>query len=303
MISIGLDPVIFSIGSFVVRWYGLMIDIAVIVVVFWALHGVQKSAKINYDTVLNAALIGVPSGIIFSRILHIIDHWSYFSTQPISALFSGEGLTIYGAVLGAVVGLWIYSKIGHFQFGILADIIAPATILGQAIGRIGCFLNGCCFGLVTDLPWSILYTHPSSFGFLASSNLAEGFGLHPSVVYEFIWDLIVFGLLLKIGKRFKPDGTLFAFYLAFYAFGRLFIDFTRDGTPFLFGLHQAQVISLVVILITLPWILFKTHRATPEELTADIKNLEAGASEVPDGSPDVLTNDGNAAGDDKPPTK
>jgi phosphatidylglycerol:prolipoprotein diacylglycerol transferase len=248
-----------------------MIDIAVITVVVWALHAVQKSAKLTYDTVLNAALIGVPSGLIFSRVLHIIDQWQYFASRPLSQLLSGEGLTIYGAVLGAALGLWVYSKWSRFQFGILADIIAPATILAQAIGRVGCILNGCCYGIVTDLPWSILYTNTHSYGYLASSNLAEGVGLHPSVVYELLWDLVVFGILLKIGKRFKPDGALFAIYLALYSFGRLFIDFTRDGTPFLFGLHQAQVMSIVVMLITVPFIVFRTRRATPEEIAADIK--------------------------------
>ena len=271
MIKIGIDPIIFSIGSFVVRWYGLMIDIAVITVVVWALRAVQKSAKLNYDMVLNAAIVGVISGLVFSRVLHIIDQWESFSSRPLGQLLSSEGLTIYGAVLGATLGLWVYSKWSRFQFGYLADVIAPATILGQAIGRIGCILNGCCYGLVTDLPWSILYTNKNSYGYFASSNLAEGFGLHPSVVYEFIWDMIVFGILLKIGKRFKPDGALFAIYLAMYAFGRLFIDFTRDGTPFLFGLHQAQIMSLVVMLVTVPWLVFKSRRATLEEIAADIR--------------------------------
>ena len=282
MIQISIDPIIFSIGSFVVRWYGLMIDIAVITVVVWALHAVQKSAKLNYDTILNGALIGVPSGLIFSRVLHIIDQWQYFASRPLSQLLSGEGLTIYGAVLGAALGLWVYSKWSRFQFGILADIIAPATILAQAIGRVGCILNGCCYGIVTDLPWSILYTNTHSYGYLASSNLAEGVGLHPSVVYELLWDMIVFGVLLKIGKRFKPDGVLFAIYLALYSFGRLFIDFTRDGTPFLFGLHQAQVMSIVVMLITVPFIVFRARRATIEELAADTRQQEPEENEAED---------------------
>jgi phosphatidylglycerol---prolipoprotein diacylglyceryl transferase len=274
MIRIGLDPIIFSIGSFIIRWYGLMIDIAVITVVVWALRGVQKSAKLTYDTVLNAALVGVPAGLIFSRILHVIDQWSYFSTRPLGQLFSGEGLTIYGAVLGAVLGLWLYARYSKFQFGILADIIAPATILAQAIGRVGCFINGCCYGLVTDLPWSLVYTNKNSYGYATTSNLPENIGVHPSVVYEFIWDMIVFGILLKVGKRFKPNGALFALYLALYAVGRLFVDFTRDGTPFMFGLHQAQIMSIVVLLITVPFLVFKTRKATAEELAADIRPEE-----------------------------
>lgn len=307
MIKIGIDPIIFSIGSFVVRWYGLMIDIAVITVVVWALHAVQKSARLTYDTVLNAALVGVPSGLVFSRLLHIIDQWQYFASRPLSGLLSGDGLTIYGAVLGAVLGLWVYSKWSKFQFGYLADILAPATILGQAIGRVGCIINGCCYGLVTDLPWSILYTNKNSYGYYASSNLPEGIGLHPSVIYELFWDLIVLGILLKIGKRFKPSGALFAIYLALYAFGRLFIDFTRDGTSFLFGLHQAQILSIVVMLIMVPWLLFRTRRATAEELAADIK------PEVPEetegamrhglyGSPELPADTGSKSADGAAPT-
>lgn len=287
MIKIGIDPIIFSIGSFVVRWYGLMIDIAVITVVVWALRAVQKSAKLNYDMVLNAAIVGVISGLVFSRVLHIIDQWESFSSRPLGQLLSSEGLTIYGAVLGAALGLWVYSKWSRFQFGYLADVIAPATILGQAIGRIGCILNGCCYGLVTDLPWSILYTNKNSYGYFASSNLAEGFGLHPSVVYEFIWDMIVFGILLKIGKRFKPDGALFAIYLAMYAFGRLFIDFTRDGTPFLFGLHQAQIMSLTVLLLAVPWLVFKSRRATPEEIASGIRQPVPEAIENAENKDDI----------------
>ena len=137
MITIDIDPVAFTIGFLEVRWYGIMIALAVVVVVLWVLREVRRGANLTYDTVITAALVGIPSGIIFSRLLHVVDQWGYYSQNP-GQIVGFEGLTIYGAVLGATLAIWIYSKVSRFPFGYLADVTAPATILAQAIGRVGC---------------------------------------------------------------------------------------------------------------------------------------------------------------------
>jgi phosphatidylglycerol:prolipoprotein diacylglycerol transferase len=156
-------------------------------------------------------------------------------------------------VLGAALGVWLFSLFSKkFAFGYLADMLAPGIILAQAIGRVGCTLNGCCYGSETHLPWAIVYTNPNSLGPI-------GIPVHPTQVYEIIFNLIVFGILLKLRGRFKPDGSLFLVYLVFYSVWRLGIDFIRDGTPFLFGLHQAQVISIVVLLIAVPLLAVRTR--------------------------------------------
>ena len=241
MIEIGIDPVAIAIGSVEIRWYGIMIGLGVLVLVLWAIWQVKKDEFLPLETVITLAIVGIPSGIIFSRLLHVIDRWEFYSHYP-GQIIGGEGLTIYGAILGAVLGTWIYSKFRPFNYGYGADLVAPGIILAQAIGRIGCTINGCCYGTATSLPWAIGYTHPNSVGFGAS-------GVHPTQVYEIIFLLILFGIIMLLKGRLKPDGSLFLVYLGGYSLWRFGIDFIREGTSFFFGLHQAQVIGIIVIIV------------------------------------------------------
>ena len=195
MIEIGIDPVAFL----NIRWYGIFIALAIIWIISWVGWQIRKGAKISYETLFTAVLVGIPSGIVFARMLHVIDLWDYYS-QNLGQIIGGGGLTAYGAILGAALGIWIYSKFSKLNFGYFADLVAPAVIIAQAvIGRIGCTINGCCYGVETSLPWGIVYTHPDSLGYGAGV-------VHPTQVYELIFGLIVFGILLKLRGRFKPDG-------------------------------------------------------------------------------------------------
>jgi phosphatidylglycerol:prolipoprotein diacylglycerol transferase len=267
MIIFGVNPVIFSAGDFSLRWYGTFLALAVVWLIFWMWLQIKKGAQITLDTVLTMALVGIPSGIIFARLLHVIDDSviSYLhpelaaSGQVINYLqhpgliIGGDGLTIYGAVLGAALGVWIYCKVTKTKMGYIVDLLAPGIIIAQAIGRLGCLMNGCCYGTPTTLPWGLVYTDPQSFGFNG------GIPCHPTVVYEIIYCIIVFAVLLMLRKRLKPDGSLFALYLALYAVWRLGIDFLRSGNPFFFSLHEAQFISIIVLLITVPWMIKNTR--------------------------------------------
>jgi len=273
MIEIGIDPVAFTIGTVSVRWYGIFIALAIIWLVGWLVWQVRRGARISYDTAINAALVGVPSGIVISRLVHVIDNIIVAKLHPELALIGqvidytqhpgqiigGGGQTAYGAILGAALGVWIYSKFSRMQFGYFADLIAPAVMVAQGvIGRIGCTLNGCCYGTACSLPWGAIWTHPDSLG-------PSGIPVHPTQIYEIIYCLIAFGVLLKLRGRFKPDGSLFLIYLGLYAVWRLGIDFIRDGTPFLLGLHQAQVISIIVLAIVVPVLAMRTRWVKVEE--------------------------------------
>jgi len=250
MIEIGIDPVAFL----NIRWYGIVVALAIIWIILWLVWQVRRGANLSYETILTAAVVGIPSGIVLARLLHVIDLWEYYSQNP-GQIIGGGGLTAYGAILGAALGIWIYSRFSKLKFGYFADLVAPAVIVGQAvIGRIGCIINGCCYGIEapTWLPWSVVYTHPDSYAPL-------GIPLHPTQPYELIFGLIVFGILFKLRGRFKPDGSLFFIYLSLYAVWRLGIDFLRVGTPFLFGLHQAQVISIIVLAICVSLLALRTR--------------------------------------------
>jgi phosphatidylglycerol:prolipoprotein diacylglycerol transferase len=267
LINFGANPVAFELGSFSMRWYSTFLTLAVVWLIFWMWLQVKKGAQITLDTVLSMALVGIPSGIIFARLLHVIDDIVIASLHPeLTAsgqvinylqhpglIIGGAGLTIYGAILGAALGIWVYCKITKTKMGYIVDLMAPGIIIAQAIGRVGCLLNGCCYGTPTTLPWGLVYTDPQSFGFNG------GIPTHPTVVYEIIYCIIVFVVLMMLRKKLKPDGSLFALYLALYAVWRLGIDFLRGGTPFLFGLHQAQVISIIVLAITVPWMIKNTR--------------------------------------------
>jgi len=277
MIEIGIDPVAFAIGNIEIRWYGIFIALAIISIIIWLLWQVRKGTKLSYDTIFAAALVGIPSGIIIARVLHVVDNIVIAKLHPELALagyvidytqypgqiVGGDGLTAYGAVLGASLGIWIYCRIAKIRIGYLFDVLAPATILAQAIGRIGCTFNGCCYGLETTLPWGIEYTNPNSFGIGAGI-------VHPTQIYEIIYNLIVFGILVKLRGKVKPNGSLYLIYLGLYSVWRIGIDFIREGNPFLFGLHQAQVIGIIVLVIVIPALIYRAKKAKDQiEISPD----------------------------------
>ncbi len=257
MITIGIDPVAFTIGSLEVRWYGIFIALAILTVVLWTAWQVKRGAQVSYDTVFTAALVGIPSGIVLSRLLHVIDNWEYYG-QHMGEIIGGGGLTAYGAVLGATIGVWVYSRFTRMNFAYFADVVAPGIILAQAVGRVGCTINGCCYGQETLLSWGIVYTHPDSFG-------PFGLSTHPTTVYEIIWNLLVFGILLRLKGHLKPDGSLYLVYISLYSVYRLGTDFLREGTSFLFGLHQAQVIAVIVLSVAIPILVMKTRWVRAEK--------------------------------------
>jgi len=259
LITIGINPIAFTLGDISVRWYGVMVALAVVVLILWVVWQIRRGANISYDSLLTVALIAIPSGIIISRLLHIIDLWSFYLANP-GLLLGFGGLTIWGAILGATLGIWIYSRFSDFRFGYFMDLVVPGVLLAQVIGRIGCTINGCCYGKATSLPWGVVYTHPDSFAPI-------GIAVHPTQVYEIIFLLLVFGVLFWLRKRFQPEGSLFMIYLSLYSIWRLGIGFLRDGTDFLFGLHQAQVVGIVVLLIVIPILALRTRWVKREDVT------------------------------------
>ena len=254
MITVDINPIAFSIGPIAVGWYGIMVTLAVITMVAWAILNAKKDPRITYDMAINAALVGIPSGIIGARLLHVIDLWDVYS-KDLGSIIGGSGLTIWGAVLGAALGVWIYNRFSKHSFAHMADMLAPGIILAQAVGRVGCTILGDDYGFRTSLPWGFVYTHPNS-----PANQAVGLvATHPVVLYEIIFNLIVFGILLMLRKKLKPDGSLFLVYLAFYSIWRIGSDFLRQGTDFLFGLHQAQFIGVIVLIICIVLLAMKTR--------------------------------------------
>ena len=255
MIEIGVNPVVF--GN--VRWYGVLVALAIAALVLWVTWHVKndKHQRVSVDTVLIAAIVGIPSGVIVSRLIHVIDLWDYYFRNP-GEIIGGEGLTIWGAIIGATLGIWVTSKITKFNFNYLSDILAPGLIIAQVIGRIGCIINGCCYGEACSLPWAIIYTHPETFGPMTVA-------VHPTQVYEIIFLAVSFGIIMFLRGRIKPEGSLFMIYMGLYSIWRISLGFMREGTDFALGLHQAQIIGIITLLIVIPLLVTNTRWGNPDE--------------------------------------
>lgn len=266
MITVGINPVALSIGSFEVRWYGIMVVLAVVAVIAISVHEARR-VGMPTEHIYNVGLWAIISGMVVSRLFHVIDKWEYYVAHP-QQIVRFEGLTVYGAVVGAVLAVLAYAWVKKLSFWQISDIAAPGALVGQAIGRIGCLINGCCYGLPTSLPWGLVYTHPASYAPI-------GEAVHPTPIYHLLWNLIAFAILWFLRTRLKPTGSIFLAYLALYSTGDLVIRFVREGEPFLFGMQQAQLIGVAMLVITLPWLAVRMWRyRAKQRVTASINGTE-----------------------------
>jgi phosphatidylglycerol:prolipoprotein diacylglycerol transferase len=253
MFVISMNPVAFTIGSLEVRWYGIFIAIAVAVVIIWMIRQIDKrKPNLPAPPDIMVAPVGIISGIIGAKLIHVLERLDFYIQNP-TAVFSGGGFAIYGGVLGAALGIWIYLKLSRRQrknqhFGFFTDLVAPGIILAQAIGRIGCTINGCCYGKPAPdwLPWSVVYTNPNT------ECAVPGVPVYPTQIYEIIFCLIGFAVLLRLRKGLEMmEGALFVVYLIIYSAWRFAIGYLRYDMQFIFGLSQSQIISLVVLVVAI----------------------------------------------------
>lgn len=239
-IPIFIDPNIATIGPFTLSWHGLFSAIGVIVGVSLGVR-LAAEAGVDEDHAYNLALWSVGGGILGARLFHVADNWSYYSQNLVQIVMINEGgIAIYGAVVGGIVTGTIYARMTQINWAAVADGGGVGLIIGQAIGRIGDVINGEHHGLPLDAPWAVAYTHPDTLGQL-------GVPVHLAVGYELIWDLLIFGLLLSM-RRTVGQGKMFWTYVFLYALGRFWISFYRIDAIQGFGLRQAQLIALAMLL-------------------------------------------------------
>nr|WP_035492542.1 prolipoprotein diacylglyceryl transferase [Baaleninema simplex] len=259
-------PTLFELGPLSVRWYGFLIASAVLIGVTLAQYLAQRRG-VDPELIGDFAIWGVLAAIPFARLYYVLFQWDVYSQHPeqIIAIWRG-GIAIHGAVIGGILAGLIFSRLNKLPFWQLADLVSPSLILGQAIGRWGNFFNSEAFGTPTDLPWK-LYIPPER----RPQNYIDFEYFHPTFLYESIWNLFVFAVLMVLffrGERernLKP-GTLFLTYLAAYSFGRFWIEGLRTDSLMLGPLRIAQVVSLVGIVLGtlgLVW-LYRFNRRLPE---------------------------------------
>ena len=229
-----MDPVAFSIFGLEVRWYGLLIAIAVMIGTLIATKEAGRKG-IKEETFIDFLLFAVPVAILFARLYYVVFSWDYYSSNPGQILnIRGGGLAIHGAVIGGALVAIIFTRIKKLKFWTLADVAAPSLILGQAIGRWGNFANQEAHGGPTDLPWGIM---------------VDGVKVHPTFLYESIWNLLVFMFLIWYRKKSKVEGEIFLLYVILYSLARFFIEGLRTDSLMLGSFRVAQLISVLIIVV------------------------------------------------------
>ncbi len=229
-----MNPVAFEIFGIAVRWYGIIMAVGIVCGLLYALSE-SKRVGMDENIILDLVIFAIPSGIIGARLYYVFFNWEYYSMNPKQILnIRGGGLAIHGTLIAAIITAVIYTRVKDVNFWALVDVAAPGLILGQAIGRWGNFVNQEAHGVPTDLPWGIM---------------VDGLRVHPTFLYESLWNLSIFLILLGYRKRRKTRGNIFLLYLILYSVGRFFVEGLRTDSLMLGNIRAAQFVSIGVIII------------------------------------------------------
>lgn len=226
-----MDRVAFTIFGIDVMWYGVLIATGMLIGIALAVRE-AKRVGISEDDVLNIAIIAIPVAIICARLYYVIFSWDYYSQNP-GEIFNirGGGLAIHGGLIGGILTGFIYAKVKKLDFFKTADAVMVGMPLAQAIGRWGNFINGEAHGGPTALPWGIM---------------VDGVKVHPTFLYESIWDFGIFLFIMFYMRKKKTyEGEVIVSYITLYSIGRFFIEGLRTDSLMFGPIRMAQFISLV----------------------------------------------------------
>ena len=255
------SPITSEAGPFAMRWYGLCIALGIAIGTFVVSRELSRKGH-DGALALDALFFVIPLGFIGARVYHVLTDYDLYAGDPFPGVFEvwNGGLGIYGAIVGGFLGALIFARIRGISLLMFADAAAPGIILAQAIGRWGNYFNQELFGRPSDLPWAIR---------IAPENRPDGFAdaqaFHPTFLYESIWNLLVFFVLLFIARRFASrlkDGDVFLLYVSLYSVGRFFVEALRIDPAFLLGDFRGNLFVASVLALTFALIFLLRHAST-----------------------------------------
>jgi phosphatidylglycerol:prolipoprotein diacylglycerol transferase len=241
-----MHPVIMEFGHLSIRWYGIMIALAFLIGMWLAGKEAERKG-IGKERIQNFFLYAFLGAVAGARLYFIaFTDLFVFWRDPLSVFAIWEGgLAIHGAILGGLMVSIIFTRYHHINLGKFLDTLTPSLILGQAIGRIGCFFNGDAHGYPTTMPWGLVYAPDSIAG-----QVYPGLPLHPTQLYEMVLNLIIFGVLWRLRKKLKINGHLFLLYVVMYLAIRIFVEhFRADKLTYLGNFSAAQTIGVIGIVL------------------------------------------------------
>ncbi|MBN1267995.1 MAG: prolipoprotein diacylglyceryl transferase [Kiritimatiellae bacterium] len=235
-----MHPICFYLGSRPIYWYGVMTALGFLAaVVHWSLLARRERRDPGFGSDLAFwAMIG---GILGARVAYVLAHLDVFLAEPLTILRIDQGgLIYYGGFIGGTLAIVLFARRRHLPLPYIADFTVTGLPLGHALGRIGCFLNGCCYGSPSGALPGVQFPEGSE-PWLSYPDTP----LHPTQLYEFGWNLLVYAVLFRAYRRYPRNGRTFCLYLLLYPLGRFALEFLRgDQRLHWLGLTAAQVISL-----------------------------------------------------------
>jgi phosphatidylglycerol:prolipoprotein diacylglycerol transferase len=235
-------PVLIRIGPLTIHTYGFMIAIAFLLGL-WLARRQARREGLSEDRITDVGFYALFAGIVGSRVFFIATNWQHFSDHPVDMIKIWEGgLVFYGGVIFALPTVIWYAKKQGLSLWQTVDVWAPSIAVGHAIGRLGCFCAGCCYGLPTDLPWAVTFSD-------AESLAIRSVPLHPTQLYESAAEFLNFAVLLFIRRRKAFHGQLFWMYVLNYSIIRAAIELFRGDIErgfILPGVSVSQGISIIM---------------------------------------------------------
>jgi phosphatidylglycerol---prolipoprotein diacylglyceryl transferase len=261
-----LHPELLHLGFVHLRSYGLMMAVAFVVGTFLGLREARRLG-LDEDRVVNVILVTLIASVFGARMLYVLEHLPEFRREwtSVLALWQG-GLTLYGGIAAGTFAGLVAARRMRLPVWITADALTPALALGTMFGRIGCFLNGCCYGRPTTLPWGVVFPH-DSFAYLEYGDQP----VHPSQLYNALAGLLMFLLFYSLRHRFRVPGVMFWSFIVLFALVRIPIDFTRTYEPDTVFMHvgpaevtESQLMSAGIVLFGVLMIL-RLRRNAPRD--------------------------------------
>ncbi|HOT96797.1 MAG TPA: prolipoprotein diacylglyceryl transferase [bacterium] len=252
-----MHPVLFKLGAFEMRAYGFTLAISFLLGIFWAVRRAKRRG-IDPEKIMDLSVVIILASIIGARFMYVIFHLDEFAghwTDTFNPFQSNgqigiAGLTMLGGVVLALVTSILYLRAKRLPVLKIADTVIPMFFLGEAITRIGCYLNGCCYGIPCHCALGVVFPPDSPAG-----AMYQGITIHPTQIYSSLYALVIFGAMLWIDRKPKFDGYLLYLALIFYGVGRFIIDLFRyyENSMILLrlggkGLSMNQGISVALIL-------------------------------------------------------
>ncbi|HGZ8221379.1 TPA: prolipoprotein diacylglyceryl transferase [Staphylococcus aureus] len=255
-----IDPVAFNLGPLSVRWYGIIIAVGILLGYFVAQRALVK-AGLHKDTLVDIIFYSALFGFIAARIYFVIFQWPYYAENPseIIKIWHG-GIAIHGGLIGGFLAGVIVCKVKNLNPFQIGDIVAPSIILAQGIGRWGNFMNHEAHGGPVSRAFLEQLHLPN---FIIENMYINGQYYHPTFLYESIWDVAGFIILVNIRKHLKLGETFFL-YLTWYSIGRFFIEGLRtDSLMLTSNIRVAQLVSILLILISISLIVYRRIKYNP----------------------------------------